>query len=128
MTAMLVESGLVTGTRMADGLLVQLKGALGEEQLAELRCTLLARLPEECRDVVVDAGEVSDIDFDALSIVFAAWAWAEDHGARFLLSRTSPQFESALEFHGVEDTLPRLSELSSAPTAPAIPRQRVKSV
>ena len=128
MTAMLVETGLVTGTRLADGLLVQLKGALGEDQLAELRCTLLARLPEECRDVVVDAGEVSDIDFDALSIVFAAWAWAEDHGARFLLSRTSPQFEAALEFHGVEDTLPRMADIGSAPATPVIPRQRVDSV
>ena len=126
MTAMLVETGLVTGTRLADGLLVQLKGDLGEQQLAELRCNLLARLPVECRDVVVDAGEVTDIDFDALSIVFAAWAWAEEHGARFLISRTSPQFEAALEFHGVEDTLPRLSELSSAPAAPAIPKQRVR--
>jgi len=128
MTAMLVETGLVTGTWLADGLLVQLKGELGEEQVAELRSNLLMPLPPECQDIVVDAGEVTTIDFDALSIVFAAWAWAEEHGARFLLSRTSPAFESALEFHGVVDALPRLSELGSAPAAPVIPLQRTASV
>src|SRR4051794_3114236 len=65
MTAMLVETGLVTSTRLADGLLVQLTGDLGEHHLAELRDTLLGPLPSECRDVVVDAGEVTDVDFDA---------------------------------------------------------------
>jgi anti-anti-sigma regulatory factor len=124
MTAMLVETGLVTSTRLADGLLVQLMGDLGAHHVAELRDTLLGPLPSECRDVVVDAGEVTDVDFDALAIVFAAWAWAEDQGARFLLSRTSPQFEAALEFHGVADALPRLSELAQAPMAPVIPLQR----
>ena|SRR5437763_12811623 len=128
MTAMLVETGLVTSTRLADGLLVKLSGDLGEQHLGELRSTLLAPLPSECRDVVVDAGEVTDVDFDALAVVFAAWAWAEDHGARFLISRTSPHFESALEFNGVGDALPRLSELAPAPIAPVIPLQRAAGI
>ena len=128
MTAMLVETGRVASTQLADGFLVQLGGDLGEDHVAELRSTLLVAIPDGCRDVVVDAGEVTDIDFDALAIVFAAWAWAEDQGARFLLSRASHAFESALEFYGVSDALPRLSELGSAPTSLALPKQRVASV
>ena len=127
MTATLVETGRVASTRLADGFLVQLGGELGEEHLTELRSTLLAPIPDGCRDVVVDAGEVTDIDFDALAIVFAAWAWAEDQGARFLLSRASHAFESALEFYDVADALPRLSELGSSPVAAIIPLQRAAS-
>ena len=125
MTAMAIETGAVTRTQLADGLLVQLSGELGYEQLAELRATLLAPLPADCRDVVVDAGDVTAVEFDALAIVFAAWAWAEDHGARFLLSRTSENFDAFLADNGVSEDLPRLSELPSSPTAPVIPLQRV---
>ena len=125
MTAMAIETGAVTRTQLADGLLVQLSGELGYEQLAELRATLLAPLPADCRDVVVDAGDVTAVEFDALAIVFAAWAWAEDHGARFLLSRTSENFDAFLADNGVSEDLPRLSELPSSPAAPVIPLQRV---
>ena len=128
MTAMLVETGRVASTQLADGLLVQLGGDLGEHNLDELRSTLLSPLPDGCRDVVVDAGEVTDVDFDALAIVFASWAWAEDNGARFLLSRTSPGFEAALEFYDVADALPRLTELAAAPIAPVIPLQRASGI
>ena len=125
MTAMATETAAVTSTRMADGLLVQLSGELGSEQLTEMRTTLLSPLPADCRDIVVDAGEVTDVDFDALAVLFAAWAWAEEQGARFLLSRTSHEFDSFLADNGVADDLPRLSELPSAPAAPVIPIQRV---
>jgi anti-anti-sigma regulatory factor len=125
---MLVETGRVASTRLADGFLVQLGGDLDDQQLDTLRSTLLGPIPSGCRDVVVDAGEVTDVGFDALAIVFAAWAWAEDQGARFLLSRTSPQFEATLEFYGVADALPRLSELGAAPKAPVIPLQRASSI
>lgn len=125
MTAMAIETGSVTSTRMADGLLVRLSGELGSEQLTDLRSTLLSPLAAECRDVVVDAGDVTDVVIEALAIVFAAWAWTEDQGARFLLSRTSQEFEAALADNGVIDDLPRLSELPSAPDAPVIPIQRV---
>jgi len=125
MTAMTIETGAVTSTRLADGLLVQLAGELGSEQLGHLRSTLLSPLPEECRDVVVDAGDVTDVEFEALAIVFAGWAWAEDHGARFLLSRTSEEFDAVLADNGVSEDLPRLSQLPSAPDAPVIPLQRV---
>ena len=54
MTAVTVDTAAVTSTRMADGLLVQLSGDLGVEQLADMRSTLLSPLPAECRDVVVD--------------------------------------------------------------------------
>ena len=125
MTAMAIETSAVTSTRLADGLLVQLSGDLGPEQLSQLRSTLLAPLPEECRDVVLDAGDVTDVEFEALAIVFAAWAWAEEQGARFLLSRTSEEFDAVLADNGVSEDLPRLSQLPSAPAAPVIPLQRV---
>jgi anti-anti-sigma regulatory factor len=125
MTAMATETAAVTCTRMADGLLVQLAGELGSEQLAHMRSLLLSPLPAECRDVVIDAGDVTDLDLDALAIVFAAWAWAEDQGARFLLSRTSEEFDAVLADNGVAADLPRLSGLPSAPSAPIIPLQRV---
>ena len=110
---------------MADGLLVQVSGEIGPELLADLRSTLLAPLPSDCRDVVLDAGDVTDLEFEALAVVFAAWAWAEEQGARFLLSRTSAAFDAFLADNGVSDDLPRLSELPSAPAAPVIPLQRV---
>jgi hypothetical protein len=124
MTAVAIETGAVTRTRMADGLLVQVSGEIGPELLADLRNTLLAPLPSDCRDVVLDAGDVTDLEFEALAVVFAAWAWAEEHGARFLLSRTSAAFDAFLADNGVSDDLPRLSELPSAPAAPVIPLQR----
>jgi len=125
MTTLTIETGAVTSSQLADGLLVQLSGELGAEQLAPLRSTLLSPLPAECRDVVVDAGEVVDVEFEALAILFAAWAWAEEHGARFLLSRTSEEFDAVLADNGVSEDLPRLSQLPSAPAAPVIPLQRV---
>jgi anti-anti-sigma regulatory factor len=128
MTAMLVESGQVSSSCLADGMLVQLQGVLDESVVPELRRVLLAPIPAECRDIVVDAGEITDIDFAALAIVFAAWGWAEEHGARFLLSRTSAAFEAMLADNGVVDDLPRLSELASAPDAAVIPLPRIPSV
>jgi anti-anti-sigma regulatory factor len=119
-----VETKPVTSTRLADGLLVQLAGELGEQQLPGLRASLLSPLPEGCQDVVIDAGDVTGIDIDAIAIVFAAWAWAEDQGARFLLSRTSEQFETALADNGVADDLPRLGQLQNGTSAPVIPLQR----
>jgi anti-anti-sigma regulatory factor len=127
MSAMAVETGLVSCTRLADGMIVQLAGALSREHVAELRATLLAPLPADCRDVVIDAGDVSDCDFDALAVVFAAWAWVEEKGSRFLLSRTSDAFDAALAANGVAGDLPRLADLSSAPTGPVIPRQRARA-
>src|SRR3954452_903167 len=125
MTAMAIETGAVISTHLADGLLVQLCGELGPEQLIEMRGSLLSPLAADCRDVIVDAGDVTDVDFEAMAIVFAAWAWAEEQGARFLLSRTSEAFDAVLADNGVAEDLPRLAELPSAPVAPVIPLQRV---
>ena len=125
MTAMAIDTAAVNRTRMADGLLVRLAGEFGADQVAQLRSVLLAALPAECRDVVVDAGDVTDIALESLAVVFAGWAWAEESGARFLLSRTSPAFEAALAANGVADDLPRLTALPSAPDAAVIPLQRV---
>ena len=125
MTAMAIETAAVTTTRMADGLLVRLAGELDAEAVGQLRSTLLSPLPADCRDVVIDAGDVTGVEFEALALLFAAWAWTEEQGARFLLSRTSPEFDATLTANGVADDLPRLSQLPSAPDAPVIPLQRV---
>jgi anti-anti-sigma regulatory factor len=122
---MAIETGAVATTRLADGLLVQLSGELGSDQLGHLRSTLLSPLPEQCRDIVVDAGDVTRVEFEAVAVLFAAWAWAEEQGARFLLSRTSEEFDGVLADNGVSEDLPRLSRLPSAPKAPVIPLQRV---
>ena len=121
MTAMAVERGHVGCTRMADGLLVQLVGALDAAQLPALRQVLLSPLPEGCRDVVVDAGDVLDVEPAALAVLVAANEWIEEQGARFLLSRSAPALEDALAEHGLPEGLPRLNPL---PAAPRVPRPR----
>lgn len=124
MTAMAVETGHVGCARLDDGVLVQLTGELGGEQLAELRLLLLTPLAPGCRDVVVDAGGVTAVDAATLAVLVAARQWAEDHDVRFRLSRTSAALELALREHGLSEGLPRLAELPRAPRAPRLPRQR----
>jgi anti-anti-sigma regulatory factor len=62
--------------------------------------------------VVVDAGDVTSIDDDALAVLLAARIWAEDHGARMMLSRTAPALESTLEELAITGALPRLGAIN----------------
>ena len=110
-TATLEATGHVDCVHLADGLLVRLGGTLTSTELPEMRSALLAPLDDTCRDVVVDAGEVTSINDEALAILLAARIWAEDHGARMLLSRTAPALESSLEELAIAGALPRLSAL-----------------
>ena len=110
-TATLEATGHVDCVHLADGMLVRLGGTLTSAELPELRNALLAPLEDTCRDVVVDAGEVTGLDDDVLALLLAARVWAEDHGARMLLSRTAPALESSLEELAIAGALPRLSAL-----------------
>jgi len=124
MTAMAVETGHVGCSRLADGMLIQLGGALGPEHLDELRATLLVPLAPECRDVVVDAGEVDAVDDSVLAVLLAACEWADVQGVRFLLSRASDAMEGALLDAGMADALPRLSQLPTVCRSTQVPRPR----
>ena len=127
-TATLEATGHIDCVHLADGMLVRLGGTLSGSQLPELRDALLAPLDEGCRDVVVDAGEVDDVDDDAIAVLIAADEWASHAGARLLLSRTTPVVEQALADLGFGDRLQRLTPLSTVAARPVLvpaPRQNV---
>ena len=117
-TATLEATGHVDCVHLADGLLVRLGGTLTITELPELRDALLAPLEDTCRDVVVDAGEVTGIADEAVAVLLAARMWAEDHGARMLLSRTAPALESTLEELASTGALPRLAAIRNQVPAP----------
>jgi anti-anti-sigma regulatory factor len=117
-TATLEATGHVDCVHLADGLLVRLGGTLTTTELPELRDALLTPLDEGCRDVVVDAGEVTGIDDEAIAVLLAARVWAEDHGARMLLSRTAPALESTLEELAIAGALPRLAAIRNQVPTP----------
>lgn len=121
-TATLEATGHVDCVHLADGLLVRLGGTLTMSDLPELRDALLTPLDEGCRDVVVDAGEVISIDDEAVAVLLAARLWAEDQGARMLLSRTAPALEATLEELAITGALPRMSSLR---TQQQLPRPRL---
>jgi anti-anti-sigma regulatory factor len=123
-TATLEATGNVESMHLADGMLVRLTGAVATDQVAGMRLALLMPLPDSCRDVVVDAGDVTDLCDEALAVLLAARTWAEDHGARFLVSRSAPAVDDALEALDLADALPRLSMLAVSPDAPVIPLPR----
>ena len=110
-TATIEAFGHVDCVQLADGKLIRLTGSLTSEQLPALRSALLSPLDETCRDVVVDAGEVTAVDDDALAVLLAARVWADDHGARLLLSRSAAPIESKLEELEITGALPRLGAL-----------------
>ena len=105
------STGHVHCVHLADGKLVQLSGFIGEPELPTLRLALLTPLFDECRDVVVDAGEVLGIDDEAVAVLAAAREWADVAGARILLSRSSPEFDSVLAELDMTELLPRLAPL-----------------
>jgi anti-anti-sigma factor len=121
MTSATIEAfGHVDCVHLADGKLVRLTGSLNGAQLPALREALLSPLDETCRDVIVDAGDVTSVDDDALAVLLAARVWADDNGARMLLSRSAPPLEATLEELAISGALPRLSALP----APALPTPR----
>jgi anti-anti-sigma regulatory factor len=106
-----ITSGTVNCMQLADGKLVQLTGSVGRAELPALRLALLAPLFAGCCDVVIDAGEVVEINDEAIAVVVAAEEWATYAGARLLLSRTTPAFEQALSELGFADGIRRLADV-----------------
>src|SRR3954454_22231404 len=104
-TATIEVDGHVECTHLSDGMLVRLTGVLSESQLPMLRTALLAPLRDTCRDVVIDAGDVVGVDHPALAVLVAARVWAEQQGARFMLSRTGPALEQLLNDSDCTDAL-----------------------
>lgn len=123
-TATLEATGHVEAMYLADGMLVRLQGVIGVDQVPGMRKALLAPLPEACRDVVVDAGDVTDVSDPALAVLLAARTWAEEQGARFLLSRSAPAVDNALDALDPDAALPTLSSLRIGSDAPAVPLPR----
>src|SRR5437763_14908299 len=123
-TAMLEATGEVECVQLSDGLLVRLRGTLGEPQLTPMRHALLGPLADDCRDIVVDAADVTDVDDAALAVLLAGRVWAEDHGARFMLSRSATALDACLDTLGLVDALPRLSTLAPHEEMPLIPLPR----
>lgn len=111
-------------TDLADGRLVRLSGALTQGDVPALRFALLTPLPPGCRDVVVDAGAVNDIDDDALAVLLAAPVWADSCGGRLRVSRSSVVLDAVLATLGLEEMLPRLSDLPAAPAPLSVPAPR----
>jgi anti-anti-sigma regulatory factor len=105
---------------LADGKLVRLSGSLGAGEVAALRLALLMPMSPDCRDVVIDAGDITDICDEAVAVLIAARWWAADNGARFLTSRTSPALEQTLRDLDLVDDLPALPPLGG----PHVPAQR----
>lgn len=111
-------------TDLADGRLVRLSGTLSQADVPALRFALLTPLPDGCRDVVVDAGAVHDIDDDALAVLLAAPVWVDSCGGRLRVSRSSVVLDAVLATLGLEQMLPRLTELPPAPRPLPVPAQR----
>ena len=113
-------TGTVNCVHLADGKLVQLSGRLGRSELPALRLALLTPLFDDCRDVVIDAGEVESVDDEAIAVLVAAEEWATYAGARLLLSRCAPAVEQALADLGMADRIPRLGAIGADASRPVL--------
>ena len=112
--------GTVNCVHLADGKLVQLSGRLGHEELPALRLALLTPLFDDCRDVVIDAGDVVAVNDEVVAVLVAAEEWATYAGARLLLSRAAPVLEQALADLDFANRIPRLAELGASSSRPAL--------
>jgi anti-anti-sigma regulatory factor len=102
------EFGSVSVTCLDDGLVVRLSGSLDADSLTDLRVALLTERPERCDDVLVDAGQVSEIHERALAVLIAAGDWAEQTGGRLRFAAISASMLETAEYFDVCDLLPRL--------------------
>lgn len=115
-------TGVVNCVHLADGKLVQLSGRIGQGELAALRLALLTPLFDDCRDVVIDAGDVESVDDEAIAVLIAAEEWATYAGARLLLSRAAPVVEQALADLDFAHRIPRLAKLGAKTHRPVLVR------
>ncbi|MHB2023862.1 MAG: STAS domain-containing protein [Mycobacteriales bacterium] len=92
-----------------DGMVVLLSGRFeGFEALVSLRGALLSARPEGVDDVIVDAGEVTELSDDALAVLWAGLEWAEITGGRLSFSRMSAPVTDMLGELNLTGELPRL--------------------
>jgi anti-anti-sigma regulatory factor len=100
--------GAVTANVLADGIVVRLAGSLDVASLGDLRATLLTPRPEGRDDVLVDAGQVTEVHERALAVLVAAADWAQQTGGRLRFAAISPAMLDTAAYFGVTDLLPRL--------------------
>jgi ABC-type transporter Mla MlaB component len=93
-------------------MVVRMAGALLGEQLPALRRALLSPLTPSCRDVVVDAGDVSEVDAGVPALLIEARDHAMRAGARLRLSRSSWALDHALLGADLLEAVPRLLPLA----------------
>jgi anti-anti-sigma regulatory factor len=98
----------VSANVLADGIVVRLSGSLDAASLPDLRATLLRPRPEGCDDVLVDAGQVTEVHERALAVLVAAADWASETGGRLQFASMSQPLVDTAEYFAVTDLLPRL--------------------
>jgi anti-anti-sigma regulatory factor len=98
----------VTASVLADGVVVRLTGSLGLAALPDLRATLLAARPDGCNDMVVDAGQVTEIHERALAVLVAAVEWTAATGGQLSFAAVSAPLAQTARHFAVEDLLPCL--------------------
>jgi len=98
----------VNATVLADGIVVRLAGSLDAASLPDLRASLLATRPDGCDDVLVDAGQVTEVHERALAVLVAAAQWAAESGGRLQFAALSQPLLDTADYFDVADLLPRL--------------------
>ncbi len=126
MTSMPQPTAAIKTLPMADGLIVHLSGALTAADLPQIRRALLMPMPTCCRDIIIDAGEVSTADDYAVAALVAARDWARASGRRFSASRVSDSLWDVMDELDLPDVLAPLGP-PRRPIASMIPAQRKPS-
>ncbi len=99
--------------RLGDGLVVRLSGVLDGQAIPALREGLLSPIPDGCREVLVDAGGVDEVDDAALAVLVAGSSWATEAGSRFVLSSVSAPVARQIEALDLTSALPVLGSIDS---------------
>jgi anti-anti-sigma regulatory factor len=99
---------VVEVSTLADGVVIRLAGAFRKADAELLRGALLRPRPAACRDVIVDAGGVTEVDEHALAVLVAALEWADETGGQLSFSRVSPSLQSLAAQLGFMRMMPLL--------------------
>lgn len=100
-------------TFTSDGMFVRVAGELDGQSLSQLRSALLRTRPEQCRDVIVDAGAVTYVDDNALAVLVAASAWAANSGASISYSRMSETLRTQVDALDLHAAMPMLAPIGT---------------
>jgi anti-anti-sigma regulatory factor len=104
-TAIRADAPVVEVTTLADGLVVRLAGVLGAAEAHMLRAALLRPRPAACWDVLVDAGDVDEIDREPMTVIAVAARLADASGARLSFTRVSDAMARTADRLGVRSRL-----------------------